>query len=64
MKVNALRGVSDQRIKEVREATYESMKPLLGVKKDGWPEHKNDIPSEVRPHFHVRDPPSNQYGVV
>ena len=57
MMVNALKGESDQRIKEVKEATVtdESMQTLLDIIKEGWPEHKKDVPSEVRPYFDVRD---------
>ena len=53
MKVNALKGESDERIKEVKEATAEdeNMQTLLGIIKDGWPQHKNDVPSELRPYL-------------
>ena len=66
MTVNALKGESDERIKEVKEATAEdeSMQTLLGIIKEGWPEHKKDVPSEVRPYFDVRDTLSHQDGVI
>ncbi|PFX28550.1 Uncharacterized protein K02A2.6 [Stylophora pistillata] len=53
MRVNALKGESEERIKEVKEATAEdeNMQTLLGIIKDGWPKHKNDVPSELRPYF-------------
>ena len=66
MKVNALKGESDERIKEVKEATAEdeNMQTLLGIIKDGWPEHKNEVPSELRPYFDVRDTLSHQDGII
>ncbi|PFX14758.1 Retrovirus-related Pol polyprotein [Stylophora pistillata] len=66
MRVNALKGESDERIKEVKEATAEdeNMQTLLGIIKDGWPKHKNDVPSELRPHFDVRDTLSHQDGII
>ena len=66
MTVNARKGESDERIKEVKVATAkdESMQTLLGMIKEGWPEHKKDVPSEVRPYFDVRDTLSHQDGVI
>ena len=66
MKVNALKGESDERINEVREATAEdeSMQKLLSIIRDGWPDNKNEVPSELKPYFHVRDTLSHQDGVI
>ena len=66
MGVNALKGESDERIKEVKEATAkdENLQTRLGIIKDGWPEHRKDVLSEVRPYFSVRDTLSHQDGVI
>ena len=66
MKVNALKGELDERINEVREATAEdeSMQKLLSIIRDGWPDNKNEVPSELKPYFHVRDTLSHQDGVI
>ena len=66
MTVNALKGESYERIKEVKEATTkdESMQTLLGIIKEGWPEHKKGVPSAVRPYFDERDTLSHQDGVI
>ena len=56
MKVNALKRESDERINEVREATAEdeSMQKLLSIIRDGWPDNKNEVPSELKLYFDVR----------
>ena len=66
MKANALKGQSDERINEVREATVEdkSMQKLLRIIRDGWPDNKNEVPSELKPYFDVRDSLSHQDGVI
>ena len=66
MNVNALKGESDERINEVREATAEdeSMQKLLSIIRDGWPDNKNEVPSELKPYFDVRDTLSHQDGVI
>ena len=66
MKVNALKGESDERINEVREATAEdeSMQKLLSIIRDGWPDNKNEVPSELKPCFDMRDTLSHQDGVI
>ena len=66
MKVNALKGESNERINEVREATAEdkSKQKLLSIIRDGWPDNKNEEPSELKPYFHVRDTLSHQDGVI
>ena len=65
-KVNALKGESDERINEVREETAEdeSMQKLLSIIRDGWPYNKNEVPSELKPSFDVRDTLSHQDSVV
>jgi len=66
MKVNALKGESDERINEVREATAEDekMQKLLSIIRDGWPDNKNEAPSELKPYFDMRDTLSHQDGVI
>ena len=66
MTVNSLKGESDERIKEVKEATEkdESVQTLLSIMKEGWPEHKKDVLSEKRPYFDVRDTLGHQDGVI
>ena len=66
MKGNALKGESDERINEVREATAddESMQKLLSIIRDGWRDNKNEVPSELKPYFDVRDTLSHQDGVI
>ena len=66
MKVNALKGESDERVNEVREATAEdeSMQKLLSIIRDGSPDNKNEVPSELKPCFDMRDILSHQYGVI
>ena len=68
MKGNALKGesVSDERINEVREATAddESMQKLLSIIRHGWRDNKNEVTSEVKSYFDVRDTPSHQDGVI
>ena len=66
MKKNALKGESDERINEVREATAEDegMQKLLSIIRDGWPDNKNEAPSELKPYFDVRDTLSHQDGVI
>ena len=66
MKANASKGQSDERINEVREATVEdeSMQKLLRIIRDGWPDNKNEVPSERKPYFDVRDSLSHQDGVI
>ena len=66
MKANALIGQSYERINEVREATVEdkSMQKLLRIIRDGWPDNKNEVPSELKPYFDVRDSLSHQDGVI
>ena len=63
-KVNALKGESDERINELREATAEdeSMQKLLSIIRDGWPDNKNEVPSELKTYFEVRDTLSHQDG--
>ena len=65
-KVNALKGGSDERINELREATAEdeSMQKLLSIIRDGWPDNKNEVPSELKTYFDVRDTLSHQDGVI
>ena len=65
-KVNALKGESDERINEVREETAEdeSMQKLLSIIRDGWPYNKNEVPSELKPSFDVRDTLSHQDSVI
>ena len=53
MKINALKGESDETINEVREATAEDegMQKLLSIIRDGWPDNKNEAPSELKPYL-------------
>ena len=66
IKANSLKGKSDERINEVREATAEdeSMQKLLSVIREGWPDNKNEVPSELKPYFDVTDTLSHQDGVI
>ena len=66
MKVNVLKGESDERINEVREATAEdeSMQKLLSVIREGWPDNKNEVPSELKPYFDVRHTLSQEDVVI
>ena len=66
MKGNALKGESDERINEAREATAddESMQKLLSIIRDGWRDKKNEVPSKLKPYFDVRDTLSHQNGVI
>ena len=66
MKVKALKEESDERINEVREATAkdESMQNLLSIIREGWPDNKSEVPSELKPYFDVRDTLSHQDGVI
>ena len=65
-KVNALKGESDERINTLREAIAkdESMQKLFSIIRDGWPDNKNELRSELRPYFDVRDTLSHQDGVI
>jgi hypothetical protein len=66
MKVNALKGVPDERIEEVRAATAQDqcVQSLLSTIKDGWPESKKDVQNDLRPYFDVRDTLSHQNGII
>ena len=66
MKVNALKGESDEIINDVREATAkdESMQKLISILRDSWPDNKNEVPSELKPYFDMRDTLSHQDGVI
>ncbi|CAB4039220.1 Retrovirus-related Pol poly [Paramuricea clavata] len=66
MKVNALKGVPDERIREVQAATAQDqcMQSLLSTIKDGWPESKKDVQNDLRPYFDVRDTLSHQNGII
>ena len=66
MKVNVLKGESDERINEVREATAEdeSMQKLLSIIREGWPDNKNEVPGKLKPYFDVRHTLSHQDGVI
>ena len=62
MKVNALKGESDERINEVRGATAkdETMQKLLSIIRDGWPDNKNKVPSELKPYVERYSKPSRR----
>ena len=40
------------------------MQKLLSINRDGWPDNKNEVPSELKPYFDVRDTLSHQDGVI
>ena len=60
MKGNALKGESDERINEAT-ADDESMQKLLSIILDSWRDNKNEVPSELKPYFDVRDTLSHQH---
>ncbi|CAB3995988.1 Hypothetical predicted protein [Paramuricea clavata] len=66
MKVNALKGVPDEQIREVQAATAQDqcMQSLLSTIKDGWPESKKDVQNDLRPYFDVQDTLSHQNGII
>ena len=60
MKGNALKGESDERINEAT-ADDESMQKLLSIILDSWRDNKNEVPSELKPYFDMRDTLSHQH---
>ena len=40
------------------------MQKLLSIIGDGWRDNKNEVPSELKPYFDVRDSLSHQDGVI
>ena len=58
--------ISTTRLREIQQAT--EVDEILGNLKNtilrGWPEERNQVPTQVAPYFHVRDELSIQDGVI
>ena len=58
--------ISTTRLREIQQATEvdEILRPLKNTILRGWPEERNQVPTQVAPYFHVRDELSIQDGVI
>ena len=58
--------VSDNRIKEIQEATEQdpTLRSLKVIIQKGWPETKAEISDEMRPYFHIRDSLQVKDGII
>ena len=58
--------ISTTRLREIQQATEadEVLRPLKNTILRGWPEERNQVPTQVAPYFHVRDELSIQDGVI
>lgn len=56
----------DETLKKIKFATHEdnSLQVLKRVILNGWPEHKDKVPAEIRPYFDLRDTISVEDGVI
>ncbi|XP_064622356.1 uncharacterized protein K02A2.6-like [Lineus longissimus] len=66
MNIEYFPRVSDARLEEVRQATSTdpTMKTLVSLIIDGWPDTKQETPHEARPYFDIRDTLSYEAGIV
>ena len=58
--------ITDERLKEIRQATAcdESLQTLKTVILEGWPESKQETPSQAAQYFTMRDERSVQDGLI
>ena len=57
MQLDTFEMIADERLKQIKEATSTDteLQSLLHVIQNGWPDHKNQLPENLKPYFAVRD---------
>ena len=66
MKLYTFEMIADERLKQIKEATLTDteLQSLLHVIQNGWPDHKNQLPENLKPYFALRDTLSCEVGIV
>ena len=66
MQLDTFEMIADERLKQIKEATSTDteLQSLLHVIQNGWPDHKNQLPENLKPYFALRDTLSCEAGIV
>ena len=66
MQLDTFEMIADERLKQIKEATSTDteFQNLLHVIQNGWPDHKNQLPENLKPYFALRDTLSCEAGIV
>ena len=66
MQLDTFEMIADERPKQIKEATAADteLQSLLHVIQNGWPDHKNQLPENLKPYFALRDRLSCEAGIV